>query len=325
MLYDQTKHKERKNFCETCLWGFSRKELLDAHKPDCLGNSRRPEKPIMPEPGTTVEFKNYHKQLKAPFAIYADFECLLVPIQGAPMDPEKSTTRQTHIHKACSYSYIVVRSDGKSKKPVVYRGSDAAEKLLEDLQKEAEELVESLKYSKKAIINAKVRREYDEATICHICEEPLNGDKVLDHDHITGLYRGAAHNKCNLKLRIDRYKLKIPVIFHNLRGYDSHLLMQAIGKVSGNITCIPNNTEKYISFSIGNLRFIDSAQFLIASLDKLVSSTPPEAFKITSVNESDAAKKNYLLVKAFTHTSTWILGSDSTKKVYHLESHFTAS
>ena len=61
----------------------------------------------------------------------------------------------------------------------------------------------------------------------------------------------------------------IPVVFHNLRGYDSHLLMQAISKVEGRVSCIPNNTEKYISFSLGQLRFIDSAQFLLASLDKL--------------------------------------------------------
>ena len=112
------------------------------------------------------------------------------------MDPEKSTTRQTHIHKACSYCYIVVRSDGKSKKPVSYRGPNAAEKLLEDLQKEAKEIVKSLKYRKwTAIITREERREYKEATICHICEEPLNDDKVLDHDHITGLYRGINRDK----------------------------------------------------------------------------------------------------------------------------------
>ena len=142
---------------KTCLYGFSRKELLDAHKPYCEGISKRAEKIVMPEPGTTVEFKNYHKQLQTPFVIYADFESLLVPIQGAPMDPEKSTTRQTHIHKACSYCYIVVRS-------VSYRGPNAAEKLLEDLQKEAKELVESLKIPKRAIIDVKVRKEYNEAT-----------------------------------------------------------------------------------------------------------------------------------------------------------------
>ena len=51
----------------------------------------------------------------------------------------------------------------------------------------------------------------------------MRKDKVIDHDHITGKYRGAAHSSCNLKLRIDPDKIKIPVFFHNLRGYDAHL------------------------------------------------------------------------------------------------------
>ena len=64
--------------------------------------------------------------------------------------------------------------------------------------------------------------------------------------------------------------MPIPVIFHNLKGYDGHLLMQAMARVLGEIRCIPTNTEKYISFSLGNLRFIDSVNFLLSSLDKLV-------------------------------------------------------
>ena len=86
-------------------------------------------------------------------------------------------------------------------------------------------------------------------------------------------------NVCNLKLRLSPKSTTKPVVFHNLRGYDSHLLMQAISKVEGRISCIPNNTEKYISFSLGQLRFIDSAQFLLASLDKLVAANQPEAFQ----------------------------------------------
>ena len=117
------------------------------------------------------------------------------------------------------------------------------------------------------------------STVCHVCEKPLNDDSVRDHCHITGQFRGAAHNKCNLKLRLDKKRFTVPVVFHNLRGYDSHLLMQAISKVGGEITCIPNNTEKYISFSLGQLRFIDSAQFLLASLDKLVSANKVIFFK----------------------------------------------
>ena len=113
----------------------------------------------------------------------------------------------------------------------------------------------------------------------------MNGDSVRDHCHITGQFRGAAHNKCNLKLRLDPKRFTIPVVFHNLRGYDSHLLMQAISKVGGAVTCIPNNTEKYISFSLGQLRFIDSAQFLLASLDKLVSAN--KSFKIINTFQPD--------------------------------------
>ena len=62
-------------------------------------------------------------------------------------------------------------------------------------------------------------------------------------------------------------KTIIPVVFHNLRGYDSHLIMQAISETEGNVNVIANNMEKYISFSIGQLRFLDSLQFLNTSLD----------------------------------------------------------
>ena len=114
---------------------------------------------------------------------------------------------------------------------------------------------------------------------------------------MTGKYRGAAHSACNLKLRLDPKTTTVPVVFHNLRGYDSHLLMQAISKVEGKVTCIPNNTEKYISFSLGQLRFIDSAQFLLASLDRLVSANQPEAFRATAKYEPDKEKRSLLFRK----------------------------
>ena len=95
-------------------------------------------------------------------------------------------------------------------------------------------------------------------------------DSVRDHDHMTGKYRGAAHNECNFKLKLNPKTMPIPVIFHNLKGYDGHLLMQTMARVRGEIKCIPTNTEKYISFSLGNLRFVDSVNYLLSSLDKLV-------------------------------------------------------
>ena len=138
------------------------------------------------------------------------------------------------------------------------------------------------------------------AEACHVCDKPLEGDSVRDHCHITGEYRGAANNACNLKLRLNP---SIPVVFHNLRGYDSHLLMQAISKVEGRVSCIPNNTEKYISFSLRQLRFIDSAQFLLASLDKLVAANPPGAFQIAAQHQPNRERRELLIRKGVYPTS----------------------
>ena len=111
--------------------------------------------------------------------------------------------------------------------------------------------------------------EFQQATHCHICREELGTDWVRDHCHLTGKFRGTAHNACNLNFQ---FTGRIPVILHNLRGYDSHLIMQGTGKLKNKtINCIPNNMEKYISFSIGHLDFLDSLQFMNASLEKLTS------------------------------------------------------
>ena len=80
-----------------------------------------------------------------------------------------------------------------------------------------------------------------------------------------GKFRGSASQECNLRLRIKPEDIKIPVIFHNLRGYDSHFIMQQIGKIAKNhaykdkkveehnlkINAIPNNVEKYMAFMLG--------------------------------------------------------------------------
>ena len=105
------------------------------------------------------------------------------------------------------------------------------------------------------------------------------------------------HQECNLKLRIKPEDIKIPVIFHNLPGFDFHFIMQQIGEIAKNqayknkkgkeqplkINAIPNNMEKYMAFMLGNhLNFIDSFQFMDSSLDKLVSNLPKEILKYTS-------------------------------------------
>ena len=143
---------------------------------------------------------------------------------------------------------------------------------------------------------------------CHICEESYKDKdiRVRDHCHITGKYRGSAHQDCNLKLRLNPEEIKIPVIFHNLRGYDSHFIMQQIGEITKkhtyknnkgeekqmNINAIPNNMEKYMAFMLGNhLTFLDSFQFMSSSLDKLVRNLPRGSLKYTSKEFQDEKLK----------------------------------
>ena len=303
LLYDQSKHRERKHFCERCLHGYTREDLLEAHKPDCRGIGQTAVRVEMSKAGENkLTFQNHHKQFPAPFIIYADFEALTTKIEGPELDPSVSNTQRTQLHETCSYCYVVVRCDGKTETAVEYRGPDAAEHFLNNIQAEERIIKNVLAKPEVMRMTPEDLLKHDDVSrngVCHICEKPFAciADSVRDHCHITGKYRGAAHNACNLKLRINPKTTAIPVVFHKLRGYDSHLLMQAISRVQGKVSCIPNNTKKYISFSLGQLRFIDSAQFLLASLDKLVEANPPETFQITARYEPNQQRRELLLRK----------------------------
>ena len=108
----------------------------------------------------------------------------------------------------------------------------------------------------------------------------VDDNKVRDHYHITSKYRGAAHWSCNIKLKISK---KVPVIFHNLRGYDSHSIFKELSKFNCKISVIPNGLEKYISFTLNNnIVFVDSILFLNSSLDKLAKNLGSEDFEYLS-------------------------------------------
>ena len=105
----------------------------------------------------------------------------------------------------------------------------------------------------------------------------VGDEKLRDHCHITGKYRGASHFSCNASLKLSK---KVYVIFQNLRGYDSHLIIKDIGKFDVKISVIQNGLEKYMAFTINkNLVFIDSMQFINSSLDSLVKNLSDIDFK----------------------------------------------
>ena len=283
LLHDQTKHDGKKYPCERCLRICSSQRVLDEHLEDCEGIEGKPKDQMPTEDNKFISFKNIQNQIKSPYVIYADFESINKPVDTVINNPEKSSTTITQIQEACSFGYIVVRCDGKTKYPRIYRGEHSVEWFLALLQEEVAEIKEELKKPIPIDMTDEELDEYEKATKCWICEESFKNyrKKVRDHCHITGKFRGAAHSNCNLQLRIDPEKIKIPVFFHNLKGYDSHLIMQAISKFKGDLKCIPNNMEKYISFSLDNLVFKDSQQFLLFSLDSLVKTMKKEDLKIS--------------------------------------------
>ena len=216
LLYDQSKHRERKHFCERCLHGYSREDLLEDHKSECQGIGQAAVRVEMPPQGKNkLTFQNHHKQLTAPYIIYADFEALTTKVEGPELDPTKSNTQRTQHHEACSYCYVKVRCDGQTEAPVEYRGPNAVEHFLRALQEEERGI-------KKALANPQTMRmtsadweTHRTARRCHVCDGLLEGGSVKDHYHITGKYRGAAHSACNLYCRTD--VLLLADVFENFR------------------------------------------------------------------------------------------------------------
>ena len=115
---------------------------------------------------------------------------------------------------------------------------------------------------------------------CWICNQKIinNKDKVRDHCHITGKYRGPAHKECNSILRIPR---KIPIIFLNLEGYDGHLIFRELNNFEDiDVQVIPKTDKRYMSIIVNrNIIILDSLQFLKASLDNLSGNLEDEDFK----------------------------------------------
>ena len=290
-----SKHKEKSYFCDRCLNPFGCEKSLNTHLEYCSNYEGVKIKNAM------LDFKNYHRMEKVPFVVYADFECFIKPIQTCEPNPKKIFTKQYQKHEPASFCYYIKCFDDKVYKPKLesYTGKDAAQKFVEMLEKDIREITN--------IPDKKKEEErFDKETKCWICREEFkkndkNYKKVRDHCHFTGRYRGAAHSLCNLEYRKPNFT---PVVFHNLSGYDSHLFIKNLGFSEGNIDCIPNNEERYISFTkeieIGSydkvvineqgetgletkplhheIRFIDSFKFMARSLDKLVNNLPKDDF-----------------------------------------------
>ena len=244
-MYNQSKHKERKHFCMYCLQCFSSERILANHVNNCLTISGA-QAIKMPKQGENIlKFNNFHKQLPVPFVIYADFEAITKKVQGCEQSEEmkneknkRSYTEAYQTHEDCGYGYKVIccYDDKYSKHTRIYRGENAVYKFMEKMLEEVEYCKAVIKkhFNKPLVMTEVDEQHFKTMNGCHICGEKYTDKdvRVRDHCHITGKFIGSAHQECNLKLRIKPENIKIPVIFHNLRGYDSHFIMQQIGEIA---------------------------------------------------------------------------------------------
>ena len=297
--------------CKKCFNHYTKDELLQNHISYCSSNETVSVK--MPPRNTKLYFNNYNKQFPIPFVVYADFECFTKPMSNCCPNPKKSYSYNYQKHEPSGFCiYIKGLNPNIKFKPIIY----TKEKETDDV---AGKFVSKIAWITNRLYNdyycqpiplrltAKEEKEFHKAELCHICKKPLDDDRVRDHCHFSSQYRGAAHNSCNLQCR---KPMILPVIFHNLQGYDAHLFIKQLSKIPGDLNCIPSTEEKYISFSkkikVGEyqsrrtgetvslyfeIRFIDSFNFLQTSLANLVGNLQRDDF----INTKEVFKDPNLL------------------------------
>ena len=224
----------KKYFCKKCLTCCTKEECLEKHLVYCANNETAAV--IMPtKENNILKFKNYFKKLPLPFVIYADFESFIIPINTCQPNPEESFTQIYQKHEPNSFCIYLKTLDGMKSnfKPILYTkktsDEDVSEKFIECIVKLTHKIYKDYyQKTKPLILSKEEEKEFQSAKLCHICENKFSTEKkskVRDHCHFTGKYRGAARNKCNLSCR---KPMILPVVIHNLQGYDAHLLIKKL-------------------------------------------------------------------------------------------------
>ena len=239
-----SKNKHEKHICERCFHAYYSAEKLKNHEETCMNFDTCKVK--LPNFGKHfLSFKNFKNKLKAPFIVYADCECILKPVQDR--QDKNTIVMQEHELFAIGYYFKCSYDDNF----YYYRSThdvNPAKWFAEELLQIAQYVEGKFKHpiSMKDLTAAQVQ-EYLQAKTCHICEKSLDKKRVRDHCHLTGEFRAAAHEDCNLNYQDTRV---IPVVFHNLSGYDAHFILRDIcNEFEGKVDLLPLNKERYISFT----------------------------------------------------------------------------
>ena len=269
--------------CDYCLNHFDTQVLLDRHEESC--SKYKAVKTEYPGPDYNIlSFKNIQNCIECPVKFYFDTESILKPIDEMRV---KTRLNQRHVMSAFCL-YPVFRIEGVFMEPITYVAKDENDEvgriLVETMVETAKKIYERFKVLVEMIFDDNAKKLHESATVCFACKGEFNNDKVRDHCHVTGKYRGALHSECNL--RLGHKDLIIPVFAHNNSGYDLHMFVKRLADMEGGVSCIADNEEKYITFSKNTLvdvagdenvyvrlKFLDTFRFRNKSLAGLVKTT----------------------------------------------------
>ena len=259
----------KKFFCRRCLNSYTSENMLIKHKQKCGDENITT---IKTSSESHLHWKKHFHKNPLYFRIYADFE--------ADNEKDNSIVRNktTNIYKQNpvlnGYHIIseledVLRSD-YYKSPLGY---DNIDWFVDEVIKLENKMAVYFKNTKKDInMTDYDKEEYRNDNVCRFCEKFIKSDKVRDHCHLRGKYRGPAHSKCNINVTQKQINF-IPFIFHNFSNYDCHMFFKKLidkRRDEVDFDIIPKTNEEYISVTYGCIRFIDSYRFLSSGLDSLI-------------------------------------------------------
>ena len=255
-----------------------------------------------------IKFKNYNHTFKHPFSVFIDFEATLEDYD----DDKHMNAYQRHKPNSCGIKFNCIHE--QYSEPIKILNNSDDKQLLKDVietienyANKAYELTQQHVFFKYSNLTNEQKQKHNLLKICPDCKKTFVGDKkkVIHHNHITGEYISSICSDCNLNYKLKKF---IPIYCHNLKNYDSHFLIVALSKYGYQnndddiISAIPNNEEKYISFSkkievdsfIKNeekiiikyeLRFLDTFAFMASSLDNLVENLKKDSKDINSLRK----------------------------------------
>ena len=271
----RSKHDHAMHFCLKCMHGFKTKELLAEHASRC--SQAVFQNVTMPSKGSTIKFKSHSKQERKMFVMYSDFEATLRKLKDYIKNTEKTTFEEAH--DPCSYC-IVTKSEYEdyNEEIVVFSDPDpliVTKQYVDDLFRIHAKMMKHYESKQHPIDMSEAdEKKFKNSTHCHVCQHKLQwGHKtnypVRDHDHtkVNQNFRGAACNSCNRNY-YERSR-KVAVLTHNSKNYDMSFFLLDVIKMSEKTQPIAENLEKFKTLITENFVFLDSCQFLTASLENL--------------------------------------------------------